>query len=120
VWLAPVRRHGRGTDLRPTIRLMHELVGAGIAKDRIVTALCRAEGANEIEFARRYLYEAGFSCLKGVLRDIPSYRSLQNEGRATLLGIADTSRQTATLASTIPQTGDCHIRRASARFDPPR
>ena len=28
-------------DLRPTIRLMHELVGGGIGKDRIVTALCR-------------------------------------------------------------------------------
>jgi chromosome partitioning protein len=71
-------------DLRPTIRLMHELVGAGIAKDRIVTALCRVESAGEIDFARNYLGEAGFSSLKGVLRDMPTYRSLQNEGRCVL------------------------------------
>lgn len=71
-------------DLRPTIRLMHELVGAGIAKDRIVTALCRVQSAGEIDFARNYLGAAGFSCLKGVLRDMPTYRSLQNEGRCVL------------------------------------
>jgi len=70
--------------LRPTIRLMHELTGAGIAKDRIVTALCRVDSAGEIEFARSYLAEAGFSCLQGVLRDMPTYRTLQNEGRCVL------------------------------------
>jgi chromosome partitioning protein len=69
-------------DLRPTIRLMHELVAAGVAKERIITALCRVNGAAEIKFARGYLAEAGFSCLDGVLRDMPTYRVLQNQGRA--------------------------------------
>lgn len=71
-------------DLRPTIRLMHELVGGGTAPERIVTALCRVEAAGEIKFARDYLKEAGFACLKGVLRDMPTYRALQNEGRTAI------------------------------------
>lgn len=69
-------------DLRPTIRLMHELTAKGIAKDRIVTALCRVKTPSEIKFAREYLGEAGFDCLKGMLRDMPSFRNLQNQGRA--------------------------------------
>jgi chromosome partitioning protein len=71
-------------DLRPTIRLMHELVAGGIAKERFVTALCRVESPSEIQFARHYLQEAGFSTLKGVLRDMPTFRSLQNEGRTVI------------------------------------
>ena len=71
-------------DLRPTIRLMHELVGGGIGKDRIVTALCRVEAATEIKFAREYLQQAGFACLKGVLRDMPTFRALANEGRTVV------------------------------------
>ena len=71
-------------DLRPTIRLMHELVAGGIAKERIVTALCRVESPSEIDFARNYLKEAGVTALKGVLRDMPTFRTLQNEGKAVI------------------------------------
>lgn len=69
-------------DLRPTIRLMHELSAAGVAKDRIVSALCRVGGASEIKFAKSYLKEAGFECLDTVLREMTSYRAIQNQGRA--------------------------------------
>ncbi len=69
-------------DMRPTIRLMHELTAKGISKDQICTALCRAKSVGEIKFARQYINQAGYEMLPGILRDMPTYRSLQNEGRA--------------------------------------
>ncbi len=71
-------------DLRPTIRLMHELVRRGITEDRIFTALCRVKSASEIKFAREYVKEAGYKTLPGMLRDMPTFRNLQNIGMSAL------------------------------------
>lgn len=90
-------------DLRPTIRLMHELVSGGTPKDRIVTALCRVEAATEIKFARDYLKEAGFSCLKGVLRDMPTYRALQNEGRTAIEATGKMKEEAVELVGSVRQ-----------------
>ena len=67
-------------DLRPTIRLRHELIAKGTVASRLVTALCRVKTEGEIAFARQYLEEAGFNALPGALSELPVYRSLQNQG----------------------------------------
>jgi len=46
-------------DLRPTIRLMHELKGQGIPHSREVIAFNHVRAARELTFARTYLKEAG-------------------------------------------------------------
>jgi chromosome partitioning protein len=69
-------------DLRPTIRLLHELVAAGVGAERIVVPLYRVASATEIKFARGYLAEAGFAAVEAVVRDMATYRTLQNQGRA--------------------------------------
>lgn len=71
-------------DLRPTIRLRHELIGRGAVASRLVTALCRVKTEAEITFARQYLKEAGFEALPGALSEMPAYRTLQNQGYAAI------------------------------------
>ncbi|MEM7620019.1 MAG: ParA family protein [Pseudomonadota bacterium] len=82
-------------DMRPTIRLMHELIAKGIQKNQICTALCRVKSAGEIKFARDYIKQAGYQTLPGMLRDMPTYRSLQNEGKAAIEADAKTMKSEA-------------------------
>lgn len=80
-------------DLRPTIRLQHELIARGTVPSRLVTALCRVKGESEITFARAYLKDAGFEALPGALSDMPAYRSLQNQGFAAIEARAGAVRE---------------------------
>lgn len=102
-------------DLRPTIRLMHELVAGGVARDRIVTALCRVNGASEVKFAKGYLAEAGFSTLDGVLRDMPTYRSLHNQGRAASEADGALGAEAKALVGTIMRTLEREEARRAAK-----
>jgi chromosome partitioning protein len=71
-------------DLRPTIRLFHELVGSGIEAARIVVVLNRTRTDTEIKFARNYLEQAGIAeaMLSKEIPDQPIYRKGSNVGQA--------------------------------------
>lgn len=69
-------------DLRPTVRLAHELIAAGIGPKRLVFALCRTgDGARENEEARQYIRAAGYYCLSEVWPERAGYRQAHDEGR---------------------------------------
>lgn len=68
-------------DLRPTIRLVHELKTKGIAGGRIMIVLNQVRADSEVDFATAYLQDAGLTPLPESLRALLSYRSLQNVGR---------------------------------------
>jgi len=69
-------------DLRPTVRLAHELIAAGIERQRIVFALCRTgDGARENADADLYIRSAGYACLSQVLPERAGYRQAHDEGR---------------------------------------
>lgn len=69
-------------DLRPTIRLFHELISAGIESERIVVVLNRTRTDAEIKFARSYLEQAGIKALPVEIPDQPIYRKGGNVGQA--------------------------------------
>jgi chromosome partitioning protein len=69
-------------DLRPAVLLFHELVGAGIPKERLVLALCRILSEGEAERARLYLEEAGYDVLPGYIPERTAYREAHSRGRA--------------------------------------
>ena len=70
-------------DLRPTIRLFHELVGAGIESERIVIVLNRVRTDTEIKFASEYLKRADIhALLKETIPDQAIYRKGSNVGQA--------------------------------------
>jgi chromosome partitioning protein len=73
---------GSVDDLRPAVLLFHELVQAGIPKNRLVIALCRMLGEREEERARTYLGKAGFDVLPGSIPEKLGYREAHNRGQA--------------------------------------
>jgi chromosome partitioning protein len=69
-------------DLRPTVRLAHELIEAGIKRKRLLFALCRAgDSVRENEEARQYIEAAGYACLKTTWPERAGYRQAHDEGR---------------------------------------
>jgi chromosome partitioning protein len=69
-------------DLRPTVRLAHELIAAGIERRRIIFALCRTgDGARENTDADRYIRAAGYTCLSSTFPERAGYRQAHDEGR---------------------------------------
>jgi chromosome partitioning protein len=69
-------------DLRPGIRLAHELVEAGIPRDKIAFVLCRAgDRAGEIEEAREYIKVASYQAIKGAIPEKTAFRRASDEGR---------------------------------------
>ena len=82
-------------DLRPTIRLMHELKGQGIPDSREVIAFNHVRAARELTFARTYLKEAGLSALPKSIRELLGYRTLQNVGRGITEATAATVKKEA-------------------------
>jgi chromosome partitioning protein len=92
---------GTVDDLNPTIRLMHELLGKGIADWRVALALCRIHTDAQAEFARGYLKQANYKALKGELREKKSLADLQNVGQAVTEGPAAVSREAVELVSSI-------------------
>ncbi len=69
-------------DLYPTVLIFHELAGAGIAKSRLVGALCRVLTDDEEAAARAYLEEAGYEVLPGSIPESAAYRVAQNHGQS--------------------------------------
>lgn len=69
-------------DLTPAVLVFHELVKAGIPKDRLVFAINHVLTEAEEAAARGYLEEAGYSVLEGYIPSRTSYRDAQNHGRA--------------------------------------
>jgi chromosome partitioning protein len=69
-------------DLRPAVLLFHELVQAGIPKERLVMALCRILSQGEEDAARAYLKAAGYAALPGCIPERSAYREAHNRGRA--------------------------------------
>ena len=69
-------------DLEPAVLTFHELVREGIAREKLVFALCRVGIDAEERDCRAFLGEAGYVCLEGSLPERPGYRSAQNMGFA--------------------------------------
>jgi chromosome partitioning protein len=69
-------------DLRPAVLLFHELVDAGIPRERLVVALCRILTEAEEELARGYLAKAGYDVLPGYIPERAAYREAHNRGHA--------------------------------------
>jgi chromosome partitioning protein len=69
-------------DLRPAILLFHELVAAGVPRERLVMALCRILSHAEEEMARRYVEAAGYDTLPGCIPERTAYREAHNRGQA--------------------------------------
>lgn len=69
-------------DLHPTVLGCHELVAAGIPRDRLVVAICRTLSNHEEQQARKYLQVAGYDVLPGALPERAAYRDAQNRGKA--------------------------------------
>lgn len=78
-----VQPSGAGIDdLDPAIILFHELVRAGIPRDRLVMALCRIGSVAEEAAARSYVEKAGYAVLPGSIPERAVYRDAQNRGQA--------------------------------------
>ena len=69
-------------DLRPAVLLFHELVKAGIPRDRLVAAICRVLNDTEEAAARTYMEAAGYDVLEGSILEHTAYRQAQNRGHA--------------------------------------
>ncbi len=63
-------------DLVPTVRLMHELVKAGLPSSRIAVIIVRGIDSDaQIEAAHTFISEAGYTCLLPALPLKPTYAS---------------------------------------------
>ena len=69
-------------DLRPAVLTFHELVRAGIPRERLVMAICRTLSSAEEETTRAYLESAGYEVLAGSVPERIAYREAQNRGHA--------------------------------------
>jgi chromosome partitioning protein len=89
-------------DLQPGVQLAHELV-THIPRQRLAFALCRVGVSNtEIEEARSYLREAGYTVLGGELPEKAAYRRASDEGRTvTETHFASLNRRAEALAQSI-------------------
>jgi chromosome partitioning protein len=67
-------------DLRPAVILFHELLAAGIGRDRLAVALCRSAGEPEEGAAKRYIQKAKYSVLGLALPEHVAYREAMNAG----------------------------------------
>jgi chromosome partitioning protein len=69
-------------DLRPAVLTFHELVRAGVAKQRLVMAISRILSDAEEAQTRRAIEEAGYQALDGAIPERMAYRDAQNRGQA--------------------------------------
>jgi chromosome partitioning protein len=78
-----VQPSGAGIDdLDPAIILFHELVRAGVPRERLVMALCRIATVAEEDAARAYVEKAGYAVLPGSIPERAAYREAHNRGQA--------------------------------------
>jgi len=69
-------------DLFPGVLLFHELVGAGLPRERLALALCRFLTKDEEKAARHYIDASEYEALPGSIPERASYRVAHNQGRA--------------------------------------
>jgi chromosome partitioning protein len=70
-------------DLRPSVRLAHELVEAGVLARKLAFVLCRTgDSDKEIAAARRYIEDAGYRCLEAPWPERTGYRDAHDQGKA--------------------------------------
>jgi chromosome partitioning protein len=69
-------------DLYPSVLVHEALQNVGIARERLVFALCRVLCEHEAERARSFLVAQGYSVLSGQLYEHLGYRDALNTGRA--------------------------------------
>ena len=69
-------------DLRPAILTFHELVRAGIPKERLVMAICRILSGKEETQTRKAIEDAGYAVLAGAIPERIAYREAQDRGQA--------------------------------------
>ncbi len=69
-------------DLRPAVLTFHELVRAGVPKERLVMAISRILSDGEEVQTRRAIEEAGYQALDGAITERTAYRAAQNRGQA--------------------------------------
>ena len=69
-------------DLRPAILTFHELVRAGVPKERLVMAVCRILSSKEEAQTRKAIEDAGYAVLAGAIPERIAYREAQDRGQA--------------------------------------
>jgi chromosome partitioning protein len=69
-------------DLRPAIVLFHELVEAGVPRERLVLALSRILSPEEADAARAYIAKTDYEVLAGAIPERAAFRNAQNRGQA--------------------------------------
>lgn len=70
-------------DLEPSVLLAHELRKRGTPSSKIVFALSRVgDSESEIQEAREYIQQAGYSVLPGSLPEKTAFRRASDEGRS--------------------------------------
>lgn len=69
-------------DLKPAVLTFHELVKAGIPKQRLAMAVSRVLSAGEEATIHAYVADAGYEVLAGAIGERIAYREAQNRGRA--------------------------------------
>src|SRR3954454_10317451 len=70
-------------DLRPSVRLAHELVEAGVNARNFAFVLCRTgDSDKEIGAARGYVEQAGYHCLSASWPERAGYRDAHDQGKA--------------------------------------
>jgi chromosome partitioning protein len=70
-------------DLRPSVRLAHELVGVGVQARNCAFVLCRTgDSEKEIASAREYVEGAGYRCLDASWPERTGYRDSHDQGKA--------------------------------------
>jgi chromosome partitioning protein len=69
-------------DLEPAVKVFHELVKAGISKQKLAFAINKVLTPSEEAGARGYLTEAGYEVLAGYLPVKTSYRDAHDHGRS--------------------------------------
>jgi chromosome partitioning protein len=70
-------------DLRPSVRLAHELVGVGVQARNLAFVLCRTgDSEKEIASAREYVEGAGYRCLDASWPERTGYRDSHDQGKA--------------------------------------
>ncbi len=71
-------------DLRPAVLLFHELLAAGIGRERLLVTLSRTAGEAEEGAARRYLQKARYDVAETSIPERLPYREAMNRGGALM------------------------------------
>src|SRR5688572_12587596 len=70
-------------DLRPSVLLAGELENKGVDTQKLAFAFCRiGESEGELQDARQYITDAGYSILAGTMPEKTGYRRASDQGRS--------------------------------------